>query len=767
LSDPLKDLPSAQDRADVPVLVRSDSRTSRSKPASAPQSDEDLLAALLAKVGRYNPGFDRDLIARAFAVASSQHRGQVRASGEPYINHPLGTADICADLKLDSATLAAALLHDVVEDTELSIDAVREQFGDEVALLVDGVTKLSQMQFRSLEEQQAENIRKMIIAMAKDVRVILIKLADRLHNMRTLRYLGKEKQLDKAKETLEVYAPLAHRLGIESVRWELEDLAFATLHPRKYAEIQQMVAQRRADRERDLEEARGILGKELAAVGIQAEIAGRAKHFYSIYDKMVRKGKEFNEIYDLTALRVLVDSVKDCYATLGVIHSLWKPVPGRFKDYIAMPKFNMYQSLHTTVIGPQGKPLEIQIRTYEMHETAEYGIAAHWVYKEKGGRLAQQSGAEAEKLQWLRQIMEWQSDAKDASEFMESLRVDLFHDEVYVFTPKGEVKSLPQGSTPVDFAYAIHTDVGHRCIGAKVNGRIVPLTYRLQSGDIVEILTSKTPQGPSRDWLQFVASSGARNKIRQWFKRERREDFEHIGREALLEAFRKQGLPAQRLIGSDALAEVMKETGHTKKEDFFSAVGSGKLSAHHVVTRVVQILDRSAQTAGTVLPGPETVTRDERGRPSGNQLGIQVEGLSEVAIRIPQCCRPVPGDEVVGYISLGRGVTVHRRDCPNVKALEKNPERFTKVRWDTKAKTPVRVEIQVEAYDRNRLLEDISRTLSESGISIIAAQIYTARNNMVKDRFVFDVPDIDYLETVLQRLRRIDTVYDAYRVTPR
>ncbi len=737
-----------------------------SGPGEQGRSDEELLAGLFAKVGRYNPAFDRDLLSRAFAVASSQHRGQVRASGEPYINHPLGTAEICADLRLDSATLAAALLHDVVEDTELSIEEVREQFGEEVALLVDGVTKLSQMQFRSVEEEQAENVRKMILAMAKDPRVILIKLADRLHNMRTLRYLGKEKQLDKAKETLEIYAPLAHRLGIEQVKWQLEDLAFATLHPRKYAEIQQMVAQRRADRERDVEEARQTLGQELAAVGIKAEIVGRAKHFYSIYDKMVRKGREFNEIYDLIALRVLVDSVKDCYATLGVIHSLWKPVPGRFKDYIAMPKFNMYQSLHTTVIGPQGKPLEIQIRTYEMHETAEYGIAAHWMYKEKGGRTSQRAETDAEKLQWLRQIMEWQSEAKDAAEFMESLRIDLVQDEVYVFTPKGEIKRLPQGSTPVDFAYAIHTDVGHRCIGAKVNSRIVPLTYKLQSGDIVEILTSKTPQGPSRDWLQFVASPGARTKIRQWFKRERREDFEHIGREALLEAFRKQGLPAQRLISSEVLAEVMRETGHAKKEDFFSAVGSGKISPHHVVTRVVQSLDRSPQAVSGIVPVPETVSRAARGAPS-DQLGIHIDGLTDVAIRIPQCCRPVPGDEVVGYISLGRGVTVHRRDCPNLKALEKNPERLIPVRWDTRAKAPVRVEIQVEAYDRNHLLEDISRTLSESGISIIAAQIFTARNNMVKDRFVFDVPDIDYLETVLQRLRRIDTVYDAYRVTPR
>ncbi len=727
-------------------------------------SPEELLERILAKVEKYNPGFDRDLIVRAFRVASSQHQHQLRASGEPYINHPVGTADVCAELRLDSATLAAALLHDVVEDTEVSLEEVRDQFGDEVALLVDGVTKLSQMQFRSVEEEQAENIRKMIIAMARDVRVILIKLADRLHNMRTLHYLGKEKQLEKAKETLEVYAPLAHRLGIESVRWELEDLAFQTLHPRKYSEIQHMVAQRRADREKDMEEARAILDQELKGFNVEAEISGRAKHFYSIYDKMVRKGKEFNEIFDLTALRVLVDSVKDCYAALGVIHSLWKPLPGRFKDYIAMPKANMYQSLHTTVIGPQGKPLEIQIRTYHMHETAQYGIAAHWMYKDRSGR-GQKSDAQDEKLQWLRQIMDWQSETKDAGEFMESLKIDLFHDDVYVFTPKGEVKRLPVGSTPVDFAYAIHTDVGHHCTGAKVDGHIVPLTYKLQSGDIVEILTSKTAPGPSRDWLQFVASSGARNKIRQWFNKERREDAEHLGREALLEAFRKQGLPAQRLIGSDMIAEVMKETNHTKKEEFFAAVGSGKVSPQHVVTRIIQMLNPVTQEV-QAASAPPSVPREAREAPSGSMLGIHVEGVDDVAIRLPQCCRPVPGDDVVGYISLGRGITVHRRDCPNVKNLEKNPERFAAVHWDSLGKTPLRVEIQIEAYDRNHLLEDISRTLSESGVNILAAECRVGRNNMVKDRFVFEVAEMEYLETVLQRLRRIDTVYDAYRVTP-
>ncbi|GAB4243901.1 MAG: GTP pyrophosphokinase [Thermoleophilia bacterium] len=728
--------------------------------APARVANQPMLDDLFRQIVRYNPTFDRDLISHAFHVAVSQHQNQFRASGEDYILHPLGTATICADLRLDSATIAAALLHDVVEDTSLGIDQVRAEFGEEVALLVDGVTKLTQMTFRSVEEEQAENYRKMIIAMAKDIRVILIKLADRLHNMRTLCYLGKDKQIQKAKETLEIYAPLAHRLGIESIRWELEDLAFATLHPRKYAEIQQMVAQRRADREEYIEEARTYLKRELEKVKIDAEISGRAKHFYSIYDKMTRKGKEFNEIYDLTALRVLVGSVRDCYAALGIIHSLWKPLPGRFKDYIAMPKFNMYQSLHTTVIGPQGKPLEIQIRTREMHETAEFGIAAHWMYKDKGtGRLD-----DPDRLQWLRQMMEWQSDTKDATEFMESLRIDLFGDEVYVFTPRGEVKSLPAGATPVDFAYSIHTDVGHHCVGAKVNGRIVPLTYRLQSGDIVEVLTSKSAPGPSRDWLNFVKSSSARNKIRQWFKRERREDSEHLGKETLLEVFRKNGLPAQKLMGSDTLAQVMKELNFQKREDFFVSIGAGKTSPQQVLTKVMQKLNRDVAEVKQDLPRSAVAPRTRR--TTTGDLGIRVEGIEDVAIRIPQCCRPVPGDDVVGYISLGKGITVHRRDCPNVRALEKNPERFTPVHWDTAARAPFRVEIQVEAYDRSRLLEDISRTLAESGVNILAAQIHTTEDNIVRDRFVFEVPGVDYLETVLQRIRRIDTVYDAYRVVP-
>ena len=728
------------------------------------QEDRLLLDELFRQIVRYNPNFDRDLVTRAFGVAVSQHRHQLRASGEDYIHHPLGVAIICAQLRLDSATIAAALLHDVVEDTDVGLDRIKEEFGDETALLVDGVTKLSQMSFRSVEEEQAENFRKMIVAMAKDIRVILIKLADRLHNMRTLSYLGREKQIQKAKETLGIYAPLAHRLGIESIRWELEDLAFQTLHPRKYAEIEQMVNQRRTDRQAYIEEARSILKSELDRARIDADIVGRAKHFYSIYDKMTRRGKEFNEIYDLVAMRAVVASVRDCYAALGIIHSLWKPLPGRFKDYIAMPKFNMYQSLHTTVIGPQGKPLEIQVRTREMHETSEYGIAAHWIYKEKGKDTAR-AQEPLNKFTWLRQVMEWQSETLDAGEFMESLRVDLFQDEVYVFTPKGEVKALPLGSTPVDFAYAIHTDVGHHCVGAKANGRIVPLTHRLQSGDIVEILTSKTSAGPSRDWLSFVKSSSARNKIRQWFRRERRDDTEHQGKELLLESFRKQGLPAQKLLRSEAVGEIIKELGFQKREDFFVAVAGGKVPLGQVLSRVMQRMDKSSVAEKAGLPAAPIAKRTQR-RASSEAAGLRVEGVEDVAIRIPECCRPVPGDDVVGYISLGRGITVHRRDCPNLKALERNAERLVPVAWDTRSAGPYRVEIQIEAYDRSRLLEDISRTLSESGVNIVAAHIQTTDDRRVKDRFVFEVADVEFLDGILERIRRIDTVYDAYRVTP-
>src|SRR5205823_14380031 len=552
---------------------------------------QSLVEELLAEVAAYNPGIDRELLSRAFRFAASAHEGQQRRSGEDFIHHPYGVALILASLRLDEETIAAALLHDVVEDTDTTLDEVKDEFGDEIAKLVDGVTKLTRVQFQSREQAEAENYRKMVVAMAEDVRVILIKLADRLHNMRAIEYLGKQKQVQKAKETLEVYAPLAHRLGIHQMKWELEDLAFQALHPRKYAEIKAMVTERRTDREAHVREASGTLQLELDKVDIPAEISGRAKHFYSIYDKMAKKGREFNEIFDLTAMRVIVERVgdegtRDCYGALGLVHSLWKPMPGRFKDFVAMPKVNRYRSLHTTVIGPEGRPLEIQVRTREMHATAELGIAAHWLYKRgKGGKAV-----EDEWITWVKQLMEVQQDEADPREFMKNFRTDLFDEEVFVFTPKGEVKTLPAGATPIDFAYAVHTDVGHRTVGAKVNGRIVPLHYKLVNGDRVEVLTSKSGRGPSRDWLSLVESSRARNKIRQFFSREQKEDLEAKGRETLEHALKAQNLPYRKLAGSAVLAGVIRETGFKKAEDFYLALGSGKLTAGSIVNKVLQRL---------------------------------------------------------------------------------------------------------------------------------------------------------------------------------
>src|SRR5215216_6104488 len=553
------------------------------------EKHQDLVDALLEDVSAYNPTVDRELILRAFRYAAEAHAGQQRRSGEDFIHHPVGVARICAELRQDEQTIAAALLHDVVEDTDADVEELRAEFGDEVARLVEGVTKLTRISFQSREQAEAENYRKMILAMADDGRVILIKLADRLHNMRTIEYLGKQKQIQKAKETLEVYAPLAHRLGIHAVKWELEDLAFATLHPRKYDEIKQMVSERRAEREEHVRNAGVLLSAELERSEIPAEITGRAKHFYSIYEKMNKRGREFNEIYDLTAMRVIAErsgeeGTRDCYAALGLIHSLWKPMPGRFKDYIAMPKFNRYRSLHTTVIGPEGRPLEIQVRTREMHREAELGIAAHWLYKR--GKRARDN----EWQRWVEQLMDLQAEESDPREFMKSFRMDVFDEEVYVFTPKGAVKTLPAGATPIDFAYAVHTDVGHRTVGAKVNGRIVPLHYRLQNGDFVEILTSKQGRGPSRDWLSLAKSSRARNKIRQWFSRETREDQEAKGRESLEQALKQQNLPYAKLRGSSVLAQVIRDSGFKKAEDFYLALGSGKLSSGHIVNKVIQRL---------------------------------------------------------------------------------------------------------------------------------------------------------------------------------
>jgi guanosine-3',5'-bis(diphosphate) 3'-pyrophosphohydrolase len=728
----------------------------------ATRHHDDLVEELIAEVGAYNPDVDRDLLRRAFDVAERAHAGQTRRSGEEFILHPLGVARICAELHLDEQTIAAALLHDVVEDTGADLDDVRAEFGAEIAQLVEGVTKLSRITFQSREQAEAENYRKMIVAMAQDVRVILIKLADRLHNMRTIEYLGRQKQAQKARETLEVYAPLAHRLGIHALKWELEDLAFQTLHPRKYAEIKAMVADQRADREAQADTAGEILALELKKADVPVEITGRAKHLYSIYDKMAKRGREFNEIYDLTALRVICErsgeeGTRDCYAALGLVHSLWKPMPGRFKDFVAMPKLNRYRSLHTTVIGPEGKPLEIQVRTREMHEEAEYGVAAHWLYKR--GRT---SKADDEWLVWVKSLMDWQADEQDPGEYMRSLRTDLFDDEVYVFTPKGEVKVLPSGATPIDFAYAVHTDVGHRTVGAKVNGRIVPLHYRLSSGDFVEILTSKSGRGPSRDWLGVVKSSRARNKIRQWYQRETRGETEAKGREILDHALKAQKLPYRKLQGSSVLAQVIRETGFRKAEDFYVALGAGKLSPTQIVNKVIQRLktdEAVAEPAVTVKPARA------KSAVSSDRVGINVPGVDDVLVRLAKCCTPVPGDAVVGYISMGRGITVHRADCPNVRALQRNPERFTPVEWEGGASAGFLVQIAVDAWDRARLLEDVARTFAEHGANIVSYG-GVVEDGMARNWYTAEVGEVKELRSLLTALRNLDAVFDAYRVTP-
>jgi GTP pyrophosphokinase len=731
------------------------------------QRHEHLVEELLADVSAYNPKVDRDLVRRAFEFAAKAHDGQQRRSGEEFINHPFGVAKICAELRLDEQTISAALLHDVVEDTGVSIAELREEFGEEIARLVEGVTKLTRIQFQSREQAQAENYRKMVVAMASDMRVILIKLADRLHNMRTIEYLGKQKQVQKARETLEVYAPLAHRLGIQTLKWELEDLAFEVLHPRKYSEIKAMVNEQRSDREAHVREAAALLKAELDKLAIPSDISGRAKHFYSIYDKMARKGKEFNEIYDLTAMRVIVESkgeegTRDCYGALGLIHSLWKPMPGRFKDYVAMAKANRYRSLHTTVIGPEGRPLEIQVRTREMHEEAELGIAAHWLYKRQRSAKLQ----EEEWLSWVKQLVDSHASpaGTDTGEFMRTFRSDLFVDEVYVFTPKGEVKTLPAGSTPIDFAYAVHTDIGHRTVGAKVNGRIVPLHYRLANGDFVEILTSRSPRGPSRDWLSLAVSSRARNKIRHWISSQTRVETEQKGRDSLEQALKAQNLPYRRLAGSSLMAQVIREMGFKKADDFYLALGSGKVPAGQVVNKVIQRLKIDEAVPEQTLP--ERKSRTRRATASDN-LGIRVQGVDDpsVLLRLAKCCNPVPGDKIVGYISMGKGITIHRDDCPNVKALRRNPERFTRVDWDGGTTQCFRVQIAVSAWDRQRLLEDVARTFAEHGANIVSYG-GSVEDQLAKNWYTAELGDVKALKTLLNALRNVDAVFDVYRVTP-
>jgi GTP diphosphokinase / guanosine-3',5'-bis(diphosphate) 3'-diphosphatase len=725
---------------------------------------QDGIEALVRTVKGYNAKADLREIERAYHFAAEHHEGQKRLSGEDFIQHPLAVAQILADLGLDTTTLEAALLHDTVEDTDVSVADLESAFGPEVSRIVDGLTKLDALSFRSREHEQAENVRKMIVAMAGDIRVLLIKLADRLHNMRTLSALPKDKQRRIATATLEIYAPLAHRLGVQQIKWELEDLSFKTLHPGPYHEIASLVEKRRGERQQYVQSVLEAARARIREAGLKAEVEGRPKHLYSIYEKMVVGGKEFNEIYDLAGIRVQVDSVRDVYAALGAIHSLWKPVPGRFKDYIAMPKSNMYQSLHTTVVGPQGRPIEVQIRTKEMHRTAEYGIAAHWRYKEgRDGKKAK----EAADLAWLGQMLEWLKDMADPREFMEGLKIDLYGGQVFCFTPKGDVMNLPAGATPVDFAYAIHTEVGHRTIGAKVNGKLVPLDYELRTGDAVEILTSKAQgEGPSQDWLRWVKTPRARNKIRQWFSRERREDALENGREQLQRLMRKQNVPLKRLATEDALEQLAEEMKFPNLESLYVAIGEGQVSPQSIVARLARSVQGSPEEDVSEVPLARPV---HLGRPSSTDVtsGVVVPGSEDVWVRLARCCTPVPGDDILGFVTRGQGVSVHRTDCPNAKSLISQPERLIDVTWKAGKPTSFVVAVQVEALDRTRLLSDVATVLSDHHVNILSATSAVGRDRTTMLRFTFELADISHLTEILGAVKKVENVYDAFRVVPR
>ena len=719
---------------------------------SPPPELEPLLKTLRAN----HPKADTRLVVRAYEVAERCHRGQQRRSGDPYITHPVAVATIAAELGMEAPTLCAALLHDTVEDTALSLADVTRDFGDEVGRLVDGVTKLDKVRYG--ESAEAETIRKMVVAMARDPKVLIVKLADRLHNIRTVSWLPPDKQHRMAKQTLEIYAPLAHRLGMNAIKWELEDLSFATLYPKRYDEIVRLVAERAPSRETYLAGVSESVGAELRNAKIKATVTGRPKHYYSIYQKMIVRGRDFDDIHDLVGLRITVETERDCYAALGVIHTMWSPVPGRFKDYIAMPKFNLYQSLHTTVIGPQGKPVEVQIRTTQMHRRAEYGIASHWKYKET-------TEVGEHDMTWLRQLVDWQRETQDPGEFLDSLRWDLHANEVFVFTPKGDVIALPASATPVDFAYAVHTEVGHRCIGARVNGRLVPLESPLDNGDVVEVFTSKSESaGPSRDWLSFVKSPRARNKIRQWFAKERREDAIDQGKEALSRAMRKAGLPLQRLMGGDALLTLARDLHYADVSALYAAIGEGQMSAQSIVQRLVHALG-GPEGAVDDIAETETATRTRaRPRPAGDP-GVVIKDVTDVWAKLARCCTPVPGDEILGFVTRGHGVSVHRVDCTNAASLQADPDRLVEVEWAPTAGSVFLVAIHVEALDRNRLLSDVTRVLSDAHVNILSAAVSTTRDRVATSRFTFEMGDPKHLGHLLRAVRGVEGVYDAYRVT--
>jgi GTP pyrophosphokinase len=809
--------------------------------SSLPAAEAALVLPVLDAFLRRYPDEDTSVIVRAAEVATVAHEGQLRRSGEPYITHPIAVAGIVADLGLDAQTIAAALLHDAVEDTGVTSEIIERDFGPSIALIVEGVTKLDRLQFNSKEAQQAATVRKMLVAMADDWRVLIIKLADRLHNMRTLSVMPEWKQRRTAQETLDIYAPLAHRLGIQGIKWQLEDLAFATLHPKRYAEIEQMVASRAPQRDEFLARVLVSVRERLAASGINAEVTGRPKHLWSIYEKMVIRGKEFDDLYDLVGIRVIVETEKDCWAALGSIHAIWPPVQGRFKDYINSPKFNLYQSLHTTVIGLDGKPIEVQVRTNEMHRRAEYGIAAHWGYKEaptrtdrtaapgrgreasstktrtdrsakeqgpravpsaglpadadkadtdkteKAGKgkkgpsaakrgererraermaLAKETSSTAAEIEWMQRIVDFQNETTDPIEFLEVLKLDLEEDEVYVFTPKGQVIALTANSTPVDFAYAIHTEVGHRCIGAKVNGRLVPLDTKLNLADTVEIFTSKAQTaGPSRDWLGIVASSRARTKIRQWFSRERREDAIELGREELTKELRREGLPVQKLASERSLSELAASMNYADLDALHAAIGDNRISARAVAQRIVRDLRGGVYEEQLPVTARQQPTATRPGR--GSAVGVYVEGLDDLMVRLSRCCTPVPGDEIVGFVTRGRGVSVHRADCANAASLaSRSQERLIEVEWDRRSSGVFVATIEVVAIDRSRLLTDVTKVVSEHHLNIVSANTQTDADRISRMRFDIELADPAHLESVINQIRHLDAVYDVYRILP-
>ncbi|HKH06327.1 MAG TPA: bifunctional (p)ppGpp synthetase/guanosine-3',5'-bis(diphosphate) 3'-pyrophosphohydrolase [Acidimicrobiales bacterium] len=724
------------------------------------QPPADEVAPLLNTYRRRHPKSPTALITRAYLRSADAHRGQLRTSGEPYVHHPLAVAAIVADLGLDDVSIAAALLHDTVEDTGVTVDDVSRTFGADVAAIVDGVTKLERIQFDSREAQQAATMRKMLVAMAKDLRVLIIKLADRLHNMRTIAAMPAHKQERIARETLDIYAPLAHRLGMEDVKVQLEDLAFAALHPKRYAEIDHMVSVRTPERDIYLTQVLEEVRQRLAELRIDAQVTGRPKHLYSIYEKMVVKGREFNDIFDLVGMRIIVESVKDCYAALGSIHATWKPVQGRFKDYVAMPKFNLYQSLHTTVIGPQGKPLEVQIRTAEMHARAEQGVAAHWQYKE--GPAEKDPGD----LPWLNRIIDWQSETTDPDEFMQNLKIDLEQDEVFVFTPKGKVVTMPVGATPIDFAYAIHTEVGHACIGARVNGRLVPLDSTLVSGDTVEIFTSKVEgAGPSRDWLHIVATPRAASKVRQWFSRERREDAIEAGRDELTKALRREGLPVQKLANGPVIIDVAKAMNYADLDALHAAIGENHVAAKAVAARIAKALRDVGPEPEQSLP--TTIRQPRRARTGPLPTGVHVEGLDDVFVRLSRCCTPVPGDEIIGFVTRGRGVSVHRADCANAVSLAGGQaDRLIDVEWDNDPGGVFVASVELKALDRAKLLRDVTAAFADHHVNILTCTTQTGSDRVSKMRFDMEIGDPGHLDSLLSTIRAIDSVYDAYRVVP-